>query len=827
LDSTTDAGVYVTIFDAFFERATGVRPYGYQRRLAEKGLPPVLTAPTGTGKTAAVILAWLWRRLHLPDAERRKVPRRLIFALPQRTLVEQTAREVARWLDNLRDTDVDHARLIEDVTLHVVMGGEGKTQGEWRIRMDKPAIVVGTVDSLVSKALNRGYGISRALYPVDFALVTNGAQWVIDEIQLCPESTTTLRQLAAFLKARPDRPLWTAEPFALTCMSATVPSVLLDTVDNPRPAEHEIVSIEPEDRVGELARRLGATRTVRRLPVAASEPKPLAEAVRQRHRPGTLTLVVVNTVRTARALYQELRKAGPPCTLLHSRFRGVDRDRLMDQVLAQPGPEGHIVVSTQVVEAGVDIDAAVLVTEAAPWPSVVQRAGRCNRTGTVADVELWWCPPAKPEPYDQDDVAASVAELDRLEGQAVTGEDLQARDVAVKDPAVSVLRWPDLVALFDTAQDLNGGDVDVSPYVRDAEDLDVQLAWARWDPVDDHGRPPDRAKPPEARYRCRVPLRDVRDLARSKAIWRFEQGEGVWSRVSDAAPPRPGEVLVMAAADGTYDPDMGFDPSVRAAVPDTPELPLRPDRTIGADPTTGTEDAYRQDEASVAQREWISLQQHSDDTRVEAAALLAALQVDLPAALAEAVVTAAYVHDVGKSHPMWQDALCRLATEDERARIEAGRPWAKSASPEDLRFEGGVKFRHELASLLLLDGPLRPLLDGVEEPDLVRYLVLAHHGKLRVEVRGIDDVDEEVLLGLKRGAEVPVPPLLGQPAGTLVIDLEQFTPGSDRSWTRTVLRLRDRFGPFVLAYLETLVRMADWRASEAPGASLTAPKEAQ
>ena len=94
--------------------------------------------------------------------------------------------------------------------------------------MHNPAIVIGTVDSLVSKALNRGYGIGRATYPVDFALVTNGAHWVIDEIQLCPESTTTLRQLAAFTKS-----LGTAEPFGLTCMSATVPESLLGTVDNP------------------------------------------------------------------------------------------------------------------------------------------------------------------------------------------------------------------------------------------------------------------------------------------------------------------------------------------------------------------------------------------------------------------------------------------------------------------------------------------------------------------------------------------------------------------------------------------------------------------
>jgi CRISPR-associated endonuclease/helicase Cas3 len=48
---------------------------------------------------------------------------------------------------------------------------------------------------------------------------------------------------------------------------------------------------------------------------------------------------------------------------------------------------------------------------------------------------------------------------------------------------------------------------------------------------------------------------------------------------------------------------------------------------------------------------------------------------------------------------------------------------------------------------------------------------------------------------------------------TLRVNLDQVNFGGDRSWTRTVLELRDKYGPFVLAYLETLVRVADWRAS--------------
>src|SRR5438270_4287279 len=53
-------------FSDLFQAATGYEPHGYQARVARDGLPDVVEAPTGTGKTG-VILAWLWRRLHGPD----------------------------------------------------------------------------------------------------------------------------------------------------------------------------------------------------------------------------------------------------------------------------------------------------------------------------------------------------------------------------------------------------------------------------------------------------------------------------------------------------------------------------------------------------------------------------------------------------------------------------------------------------------------------------------------------------------------------------------------------------------------------------------------
>ena len=615
-------------FSDFFRNATSFPPYGYQSRVARDGLPAVVEAPTGTGKTG-VILAWLWRRLY--GLDRDATPRRLVYALPQRSLVEQVAGEARQWLANLG--------LADRVALHVVMGGAGESQRQWRLEMHRPAIVIGTVDSLVSKALNRGYGIGRATYPIDFALVTNGAHWVIDEIQLCAESTTTLRQLAAFARMS-----GTAEPFGLTCMSATVPEGLLGTVDNPVPGD--VAGILPEERTGELALRLDAARTIRRLAAGPGDYKAIAAAARDRHRPGTLTLVVLNTVDAAREVYKQLRGGPADCTLLHSRFRGVERAELMAAVTGRAAD--RIVVATQVVEAGIDLNAAVLITEAAPWPSLVQRAGRCNRTGRVADPELWWVPPVKALPYEQDDIGAAITGLGGLEGSSVTGEQMMDCDVAVAETQVAVLRRSDFTTLFDTAPDLSGADIDIAPYVRDADDLDVQLAWAAWEPEAVEGRPPADAMAPPAQYRCRVPVGQVNALARDMPVWRFDQVAGRWTRVYPPgvrqAGARPGEVLLISAADGGYDPELGFDPVARGPVPGSPEL------IMVADPATGAEDRYGADSASVAQqRGWMSLEQHSTETRDQAAALLSVTGPVLPDGAAQAAVTAAYVHDAGKA----------------------------------------------------------------------------------------------------------------------------------------------------------------------------------
>jgi CRISPR-associated endonuclease/helicase Cas3 len=177
-------------FDQYFANATGGQiPFDYQRRLAGGDLGKacesyLINIPTGLGKTAGIILAWLWNRIEL----KQEWPRRLVYCLPMRTLVDQTANHAKAWLKALH--------LSESVGLNVLMGGEDA--GDWDAYPERAAILIGTQDMLLSRALNRGYGMSRYRWPRHFGLLNNDCLWVLDEIQLMGPGVSTACQLEAF-----------------------------------------------------------------------------------------------------------------------------------------------------------------------------------------------------------------------------------------------------------------------------------------------------------------------------------------------------------------------------------------------------------------------------------------------------------------------------------------------------------------------------------------------------------------------------------------------------------------------------------------------------
>ena len=789
--------------DAVYQRATGYVPYRYQQRVAEEGLPELLAVPTGCGKTEAVGLGWLYRRRMHPEAQvRATTPHWLVVALPMRTLVEQTADRFESWLKRLG--------LVGDVGLHKVQGGVGWSDDDWRFSPHRDAVFVGTIDMLLSRALNRGYADRRWHWPMAFGGFNNGAHWVFDEIQLMDVATPNTRQLQSFRDS-----FGTALPTSSTWMSATVDERLLHTVD--RPDVRSKIELDDHDRRGALGRRLEALRTVSEIDLSARWPeRVLAEKLVERHQSGTLTLAVHNTVARATATWKALKKRDPDAdlVLLHSRYRPADREAHTATALAPPGPAGKIVVSTQVLEAGIDLSATLLFTESAPWPSIVQRAGRCNRDGARDDAQLLWAMPPKSPPYEEDDVRASAEALRSLAGERVSTTRLQNADVPTADRITPIVRRRDLVDLFDTTPDLSGNDVDVARFIRDRGDRTVQVAWREVIGSQPLGASPRRDE------LCGVPISDLGQwLRKGNSAWSLDHlardRDQPWSRCT-ARDLRDGIEIVLDASKGGYDSDTGWNPRSMAPVAvvtpsDTPSV------SVGLSPD---EDVAVADEPASLADVWYPLAAHLADVERECMKLLAALGADgLSPEMQRAAIVAGRLHDIGKASQVWQRAALNTASDSERSSLQADGPFAKTGNRRPLRFDPPF-FRHELASALALMSEGASALHGHQETDLVIYLVASHHGRIRLSIRRspeelASDDRAVTTLGIAPGSELPEVDLGDR---TIPESHLRIPTGHDR-YERRALALRDRpdLGPFRLAFLEMVVRCADWRASRNVG----------
>ena len=808
-----------------FVRATGHEPYRWQADLAEQGLPETLEVPTGCGKTLGVFIAWLYRRrFHPDDLVRAATPRRLVFTLPMRTLVEQTRGVIEVCLSGLE--------LEDPVELAVLMGGEPASD-TWRLHPERDTVVVCTLDMGLSGALNRAYGSSRFSWPVTFGLLSADTHYVLDEVQLMGPAAATSRQLQAFRDA-----IGTSIATSSTWMSATLDLDRLRTVDAPDVAEP--FRLIPGDEPEALVRRLEAPRHFGRW--VSDRPEKVdkvslarlrGEAVVLHHRPGTRTIAVVNTVDSARLLHKAIQKAGfDRPILLHSRFRPGDRKAVLEQVLAEPPPEGSIVVSTQVIEAGVDLTSATLFTEVAPWSSLVQRAGRCNRSGEVsstADPEdiprVFWDEPMNANPYGESEIEAAVVALLELDGAVVSTKELADLEVDAPAPAeTQVLRRRDLIRLFDTAPDLGGNDLDIGPYLRDGDDLDAQVCWRE---LDDDLQPIDLASPTPIEL-CPVPVNDLRAwLKGRRSVVRLDHLEAraksgrrhQWLLAQPGA-VRPGQIFVADPSEGGYSAQRGWDPAskgpVALAALSATEALAPVDETMGDDPAS----IPRPDDSSNRIRRWITLDQHLGDVEGEVSGLVDAIgPLDLPADLVLSVIEAGRWHDLGKAHAVFQDTLARTVGPEGQSPGDG--VWAKSGGSGSAR-HSRPHFRHELASALALLGDASEILSDEVDTSLTIYLVASHHGRVRMSIRSFPGERDDagggvaIALGIRDGDRLPAGSFARKavPASTLSLDVMELGAVGG-SWTERAITLRDRsdLGVFRLAHLEALLRIADWRVS--------------
>ncbi len=577
----------------------------------------------------------------------------------------------------------------------------------------------------------------------------------------------------------------------------------------------------------------------------------LADAIVGAHRSGRMTLAIVNRVARAQKLHEALGKrlskrtpAAPTLALVHSRFRPADRERQMDKVVGtgDGNPHGRIVVATQAVEAGVDISAAVLFTEIAPWSSMVQRFGRANRYAELPDgADVHWIDLLQPanDGMTSDKEATELAipytaaELQTARDRLSALTDVAPAHLPPPDaiePPRRVIRRKDLDELFDTDPDLTGFDVDVSPYVRDADDTDVRVFWR------DLSATGDEPPRPRREELCAVSIGTVREWlrrlrTRDKGRILVFQRDPQWRRrdgrtgtappgwIPFRDPPWPGLVLLADRNAGGYREAAGFTGNLK----DEPEPVSHPAGPRGASAAPDGSDSLASDEAEGHDEDSLSeidmivpLADHLRHVTADAESLCGALDVETDTRAT--VVRAARWHDLGKAHEVFQDTMRRgLDGHDVATDVLLAKTIGRSR-------HGRAYFRHELVSALAFLAHERWSRDA----DLTAYLIAAHHGKVRMNLRALpreappkdgDRAGARFARGVWEGDELPAFDLEDGEhweGGCLVLSIMElgWDEVSHESWTERTRELLARLGPFRLAWLETLLRVADWRASE-------------
>ncbi len=404
-------------FRAFYRAINGRDPFPWQARLARQvreseAWPAQVGIPTGLGKTACLDIAIWWLA---SQADRRPTdrtaPTRLWWVVNRRLLVDSThshADAISRKLADpagevLVGGDVEVVKAVAE-RLRSLSAGTGRPPLEViRLRggasssrpsdPSTPAVILSTLPMYGSRLLFRGYGTSRGLRPVDAALAGTDCLVLLDEAHLAPHLVTLIPALAECAPA--------AHPVLPGPRSKPLVVALTATGDAPEEGRFDL---DQEDEEHEVVRqRLDAAKPVKVVETKVDAGRALADEALElvRDQPGASCLVFANTPVTARSAFDRLRKGTrkvrAEVLLLTGRCREREAEAVRERVLdcAKGMPAGRvaaavrdrplIVVATQTLEVGADVDAQYLVTETCGVRALTQRLGRLNRLGDHPD----------------------------------------------------------------------------------------------------------------------------------------------------------------------------------------------------------------------------------------------------------------------------------------------------------------------------------------------------------------------------------------------------------------------------------------------------------
>lgn len=492
-------------------------PFSWQEEvldhICEHGVwPERINAPTGSGKSSVVDIHLFANALAAVGAAPR-VPRRLCVTVGRRALVDSQATRADNILGCMKKALTDGSgepdilrRVAEALQSFQTRNDEkesnpfetGHIRGELSNRnlpvtdISACAIIAATPDMYGSRALFRGYGSTKAARPRETALLTMDTVMVLDEAHMNRQLLHTTQRIAELQKREVNLGVPTLQVVETTATPSTEDSdsttlgVDIEALDSPNDEElrnrvysHKELMLHPIDKwdgkPGNPATVNAAVDTIKGF-LAHRE---AGEDSKKAHTVGC----IVNHVRTAISIKEKLVKdkvlgKEEEVQLLVGRMRPYDLKKLHPDLFTTEGDESvKVVVATQTLEVGVDVDFADLVTELAPASSLAQRFGRVNRLGRRKNSKVVVIGPTNGDSVKKDAPPYKAVDLSNAYGWLEALNDAENPSVnpaaMVKNPPVQSSperllyqrpEWSDLLEFSRT---------DENPY--DEPDLDLWL----------------------------------------------------------------------------------------------------------------------------------------------------------------------------------------------------------------------------------------------------------------------------------------------------------------------------------------------------------------
>lgn len=845
-------------FERDFKALTGNAPFPWQEALFDRfvrnALPTTCDIPTGLGKTS-VIAIWLLAR-----ALNGQLPRRLVYVVNRRTVVDQTTVEVEKLCDRVSVVGIDAPSVS-------MLRGQFADNRAWSEDPSRPAVVAGTVDMIGSRLLFRGYRAGFKTQPMYAGFLGQDALLVHDEAHLEP----AFQKLVEAIQAEQRRGGQTADARRLVVMALTA------TVRNAgRTKNADAFGITDRDRnAPPVRRRLHAAKRLRLHEHSDKELVTRAvEEVLAYRDSGRAVLVFLRTVDDVDDAVRRLERELPErVAVLTGTMRGRERDQLAmtDRVFARflpaqervPRRDGTVVlVSTSAGEVGVNLSADHLVCDLSTFDAMAQRFGRVNRFGDRDDTDVHVFHPAAEKLSADPDNRLDVARAHTLELLRKLEGDASPEALSLLDPDERLRAFSPPPKCFDVTPALLDawamtsirgaapGRPPVAPYLHGEQDWepsatkvawrnevdwiddDVREQYAPRDVLEDYPLKPHELLSDRTKRVVETLARAHEHASENTRLWIVSDDDvqvsslgelfkrdrnDVERRLADrtivlsakACRPVNGRLReegwrdLGARSPGDVADEWGLTPrhaddGTIVLVGERLRIRLRDDddraeasglrlvqsALLGKDDETADAAPVRvswyvkphraDDDGSLTAFEPVLLDVHNEQVGAQAQQYVDAL--DLEPGVARAVVLAAAAHDLGKVRRVWQRGIGNF----DRSRVLAKAD--RGAKPRRLS-----DYRHELGSMLDAerDGRLAAL--SPQDRELALHLIAAHHGRARPHFFEGEMFDPE------------------RPDVDMAAESVRVMRRFDA--------LQRRFGRWGLAYLESLVRAADFKAS--------------